>query len=255
MSKEQSNSGFSRLASSYKTLPPYPRSHIAKLVNEVGEFFQPIVVAEIGAGTGNFLETIRSLGVAGYAVEPNKAMARIGRQRFRCDHSFHWSDGRAEETGLRSSSVNWCVFANALQFVDLGPAMTEAHRILETDGFLTVMWRLRDRRWGTSDAYVSDFLDARYPHLDATTKEDCESIVAQVGSSGCFRDSTFEETFSAEEVTSMEYINAFRARNDVASQMSKEAQESLFRDLETLLKDVEIIECNWRTCSWTFRRI
>lgn len=52
-------------------------------------------VADVGAGTGKLTQDLETLGLCGYAVEPNDAMRAEGIKLFNGKDTFAWSKGLA----------------------------------------------------------------------------------------------------------------------------------------------------------------
>ena len=65
---------FTELAKFYKNRPGYSRVVLECLKNQVFNTVGEGKVADIGAGTGKLTENLVSIGLGGFAVEPNDAM-------------------------------------------------------------------------------------------------------------------------------------------------------------------------------------
>ena len=65
---------FTELAKFYKNRPGYSRVVLECLKNHVFNTVGEGKVADIGAGTGKLTENLVSIGLGGFAVEPNDAM-------------------------------------------------------------------------------------------------------------------------------------------------------------------------------------
>lgn len=101
-------------------------------------------VADVGAGTGKLTENLVSLGLSGFAVEPNDAMRKEGIRGFEGCNSFVWSKGTAEITGLPDQCVDWVLMGSSFHWTDTPIALREFHRILRPGGFFTAIWNPRD---------------------------------------------------------------------------------------------------------------
>ena len=133
---------FGSLAQVYhRARPGYPEALLDYLLPRV-RIASGDAVADIGAGTGRLTEMLARRGLAVTAVEPLAAM----RNQAHCIEGVRWSHGTFERTGLESQSQKWVVSAQAFHWADTKIALPEMHRILEPQGWLTVLWNTIDVR-------------------------------------------------------------------------------------------------------------
>src|SRR5260370_1268325 len=97
---------FTKEAAPYSRRPPYDRTILTALAGLARATGEP-VVTEIGAGTGNLLRSLESLGLGGFAVEPNQAMRDIAAGLAPRNSRFAWKSGTGEATGLGANSIDW----------------------------------------------------------------------------------------------------------------------------------------------------
>jgi SAM-dependent methyltransferase len=106
------------------------------------------VVADIASGTGAFTRLLLENGNSVFAVEPNAAMREMGIEQLtslQSDGSNRLVSvaGTAEETTLRSASVDFVTAAQAAHWFDRERARHEFSRILKPGGWLVLLWNER----------------------------------------------------------------------------------------------------------------
>jgi ubiquinone/menaquinone biosynthesis C-methylase UbiE len=99
---------------------------ILAVIKELLDLPSGSVIADIGAGTGNYSNALADLGYKLEAVEPS---AEMRGQAIPNPH-VHWLPGSAEEIPLKSNSVDGVIIILALHhFYDLPRAAKEIYRI------------------------------------------------------------------------------------------------------------------------------
>lgn len=94
------------------------------------------MIADIGAGTGMLSDVFLANSNHVIAVEPNAEMRQMCIDLHEGSCRLEVTDGTAEATGLRASSVEMVVAGRALHWFDLDRAMEEFRRILKPDGWV-----------------------------------------------------------------------------------------------------------------------
>jgi SAM-dependent methyltransferase len=121
--------------------PSYPAEVIPFLRAKAG-LAATSVVADVGAGTGIFTRMLLDTGAMVTAVEPNDAMRGAAEVEFRSRANFKSAKGTAEATGLADGSVSLITCAQAFHWFEPSAARNEFRRILEPDGWCTVIWNM-----------------------------------------------------------------------------------------------------------------
>src|ERR1700716_2191305 len=124
--------------------PGYPPEVLDLLRTECG--LRPShIVADIASGTGVFTRLLLENGNSVFAVEPNAAMREMGIQQLESLGSDRLVSvtGTAEETTLRSASVDFVTAAQAAHWFDLPRARAEFVRILRPEGWCALIWNER----------------------------------------------------------------------------------------------------------------
>ncbi len=115
----------------------YPPELLALLTARCG-LRSSDVIADIGAGTGMLAELFLEQGNPVLAVEPNAGMRAVCeglRERY---SALTVIDASAEETGLRSASVDFVTAGRAFHWFDPVRSLQEFRRILRAGGWLVL---------------------------------------------------------------------------------------------------------------------
>ncbi len=122
--------------------PGYPAEVIELLRTECG--LQPShIVADVASGTGLFTQLLLENGNPVFAVEPNAEMREMGAHELARYDRLVSVAGTAEETTLRSASVDFVTAAQAAHWFDLRRTRAEFARILKPDGWCVLIWNER----------------------------------------------------------------------------------------------------------------
>ena len=141
--------------------PGYPPAVLDLLRTECG--LRPShIVADIASGTGVFTRLLLENGNSVFAVEPNTAMREMGIQQLEALQSLQSLPsnrlvsvaGTAEETTLKSASVDFVTAAQAAHWFDLPRARAEFARILRPEGWCVLIW---NERHTASTPFLQDY--------------------------------------------------------------------------------------------------
>ena len=158
--------------------PGHPPEVLALLSAECG--LQPShIVADVASGTGVFTRLLLENGNSVFAVEPNLEMREMGMSQLDAYDRMVSVTGTAEETTLRSASVDFVTAAQAAHWFDLPRARAEFSRILRPRGWCALMWN--ERRTGSTPflrdyeqlllTYGTDYEDVRHERTTAMIHE------------------------------------------------------------------------------------
>jgi len=158
--------------------PGYPAEVLELLRAECG--LRPNhVVADIASGTGIFTRLLLENGNSVFAVEPNGEMREMGRHQLDAFDRLVSVAGTAEETRLRSASVDFVTSAQAAHWFDLPLARAEFARILRPEGWCVLIWN--ERRTASTPflrdyenvllTYGTDYKDVRHERTTAMIHE------------------------------------------------------------------------------------
>lgn len=158
--------------------PGYPREVLDLLRGECG--LQPHhIVSDIASGTGMFTRVLLENGNSVFAVEPNTEMREMGAHELEAYPRLVSIAGTAEETTLRSGSVDFVTAAQAAHWFELSRARAEFARILRPEGWCVLIWNerrtesapfLRDYEQLLLD-YGTDYKEVRHERTTAIIHE------------------------------------------------------------------------------------
>jgi SAM-dependent methyltransferase len=178
MSKSPTARFSDRVENYVRYRPGYPPEVIELLRTECG--LQPShFVADIAAGTGLFTRLLLENGNSVFAVEPNLEMREMGMLELERYDRLVSIAGTAEETTLRSSSVDFVTAAQAAHWFDLPRARAEFARILRPGGGCVLIWN--ERRTDTTPflrdyeelllTYGTDYKEVRHERTTAVIQD------------------------------------------------------------------------------------
>ncbi|MGH9761701.1 MAG: class I SAM-dependent methyltransferase [Blastocatellia bacterium] len=122
--------------------PGYPREVIDVLTAEAG-LSSRSEVADVGSGTGILSEMFLKAGCRVFAVEPNFEMRSAAEAKLSEYRNFISVNGRAEDTSLMESCVDFVSAGQAFHWFDRDPAKREFLRILKPGGWAMIVWNTR----------------------------------------------------------------------------------------------------------------
>lgn len=135
---------FTGLAEAYTAgRPAYSLEFVDALYSEYG-FSEKSVIADIGSGTGKFAEQLLKRGSRVYCVEPNDDMRNTAIKELCKYENFKAVKGTASETELNDNVVDYITVAQAFHWFDVSEFKRECTRILRENGFVFLIWNVRD---------------------------------------------------------------------------------------------------------------
>lgn len=141
----------SRVENYVRYRPGYPSEIISLLRDECG-LNQNSVIADIGSGTGKLTELFLAHGHRVFGVEPNLEMRQAGERLLKHFPRFSSIDGTAEATTLPDAAADFIIVGQAFHWFDRARCRPEFLRVLQSDGWLVILWN--DRRTEASPLLV-----------------------------------------------------------------------------------------------------
>jgi len=144
---------FSNRVENYvKYRPSYPQEIIPFLESRIG-LREPVRIADIGSGTGLFSEIFLKKGYAVLGIEPNEDMRRASEKSLSQYKGFTSRGRKAEQTGLKSHSIDLITVAQAFHWMEPESTKKEFQRILKPGGHIILAWNLRLKNTLFMEAY------------------------------------------------------------------------------------------------------
>ena len=131
-----------RVENYVKYRPSYPKE-IIPFLEKYYDLSGDKRIADIGSGTGIFSELFLQSGYSVIGIEPNDHMRRAAETRLGKYQGFTSRNHRAEQTGLRSHSLDMITVAQAFHWMEPIKTKKEFLRILKPDGHIVLAWNLR----------------------------------------------------------------------------------------------------------------
>lgn len=142
--QEDPKTRFSKRAEYYsKYRPKYPEDIIQFMEKELG-LSESSVIADVGSGTGILSELFLRHGNTVFAVEPNREMRTAAEELLVKYPNLRSIQGTAEETTLPAASVDFVTAAQAFHWFDPVKAKVEFSRILRPNGWVLLIWNVRE---------------------------------------------------------------------------------------------------------------
>jgi SAM-dependent methyltransferase len=143
-----------RAADYVKYRPSYPPAAIDAILDGLGAPSR-LRAADVGAGTGISARLLADRGVHVIAVEPGDVMRGSAAPHA----NVQWTAGTAEATGLRTSTFDLALCAQAFHWFRQQEALVELARILKAGGRLAIMWNRRSMTDPLTLGYRQAILD------------------------------------------------------------------------------------------------
>lgn len=246
---------FTDLAEAYANRPGYAEPLVDLLIASARQPDRPLVVADVGAGTGKLTEMLDARGLTGFAVEPNSAMRGEGEKLGLS--GFAWRAGSAEETGLEDESVDLVTMASAFHWSDADRALAEFHRILRPGGMLALLWNPRDLARDRLQADIEGDIAQIAPGIRRKSSGAAaytDGLDDRLLKDGLFHDLVTLEAPHVEEMTVERHLGAWRSVNDIRAQAGEEKFSEIIAAIEQRLAGREFVAVCYRDRAWFVRR-
>jgi ubiquinone/menaquinone biosynthesis C-methylase UbiE len=146
---------FTGLAAVYaRCRPDYPVAALDQILVQCGLTPDSLMV-DVGCGTGISTRLFAQRSIRVIGIEPNQEMLDQARQEAlpsECPLP-DYRIGRADSTGLASTTADVVLAAQAFHWFDPEAALREFHRILKPGGWTVLMWNERDETDAFTQAY------------------------------------------------------------------------------------------------------
>ena len=123
--------------------PSYAEALIDCMYEKYG-LSEASVIADIGSGTGKFARQLLEKGSEVCCVEPNDDMRCTAEKELVSYTGFRSVKGGAENTTLKTGSVDAITTAQAFHWFDGAKFRQECSRIIKDGGYIFLIWNVRD---------------------------------------------------------------------------------------------------------------
>lgn len=165
---------FSNRVDNYiKFRPGYP-VEVISFLRKQGILQKKTVIADIGSGTGISAEMFLKEGNIVYGVEPNRGMREAAQKLLSEYKNFCSINGSAENTNLPTEDIDLIIAGQAFHWFDKEKCKIEFQRIINSEGFVVLIWN--DRRTDTTPflqayedfikMFATDYLQVNHKNID-----------------------------------------------------------------------------------------
>jgi SAM-dependent methyltransferase len=140
----------------YDAYRPRPPAALLDLLARLAGAEQPRLVVDLGSGTGLSTRAWAARAQSVVGVEPNAAMRRHAEERTEAAN-VRYVEAYSASTGLPDGSADIVACAQSFHWMEPGPALTEAARVLRPGGvFAAYDYQLPPViRWEVDDAFAA----------------------------------------------------------------------------------------------------
>jgi SAM-dependent methyltransferase len=199
--------------------PSYPERAIVWLLGK-----RRRTVLDLAAGTGKLTGVLLEAGHDVLAVEPDRTMLAVLAARYPAAFAVA---GPAESIPLAAASADAVLVGQAWHWFDPDRAATEARRVLRPDGFVAMLYNVRDER----EPWVARFAAATGEHATASTPP-----FPGVEGSPDFGPIETREFAHEQEMTPGDVVSLAASISSVALQPAA-ARHAILREIEAIAHD------------------
>lgn len=214
-----------------------------------------VEAVDVGAGTGIWTRMLAAAGCRTTAVEPNEAMAALGRGQAP-ELAIEWRRGSAEDTGLDAHACDLLTMASAFHWADFERATAEFARVLRPGGVFAALWNTRLVEANPLLVEIEAELERLVPDLERLSSGRsafCEGLAQRLSSCGRFTDVTTLERRHVERLSPERYLGIWRSVNAVRVQAGEERFAAFLEHVARRTRGLAAIEATYLTRVWTAR--
>ncbi|WP_342709933.1 class I SAM-dependent methyltransferase [Bradyrhizobium sp. B124] len=256
--KRPSFGSFSEIAEFYPAFPPYSRRLLQVLVDQVKHLTGSPVFGDIGAGTGAIAYTLADMGLAGYAIEPESQMVAVGQRRSPTYPAISWINAPGENTTLADESLDWVCYSLSFHLTNAAEALRESMRILRPRGFFTITHVLADLETDPFQLEIENLIRDMAPAL----RRSRTALIGQMGTYEALLNQypglgncIFLATSQAIPMSEERYVNYWRGRHDIPSQVSSELWNSILQMIGETFRRRQPVNLRFRSAAWHAQRV
>ena len=147
-----------RVENYIKYRPHYP-TEIIDVLNEKIKFKKEWIIADIGSGTGISSELFVENSNTVFGVEPNNEMRLAAENYFKEKPNFKSINGSAENTTLKSKSLDLIISGQAFHWFDRKKTRKKICLIVKNDKDIVIFWNERKTERNSFQKEYESFLN------------------------------------------------------------------------------------------------
>jgi ubiquinone/menaquinone biosynthesis C-methylase UbiE len=256
--KDKEHGDFTGLAANYSAYrPAYSETVLTALLAIIKKQTSYVDFADIGAGTGIWSRMVARRNVkTAVAIEPNDEMRAHGIKDSE-GMIIEWKQGKGEETGLESSSVDMLTMASSFHWVDFEAGTKEFARVLRDGGRFTALWNPRyieaNPLLVEIEDHLKNFLDMN-ERVSSGRSGITSTLLDDLSQSPYFDDVLYIEGRHTIKQTPEEYVGVWWSVNDIRVQVGEENFKRFMGFVEEIIQGMDFIETTYLTRAWTARK-
>lgn len=140
MTQQDLKASFDAVAQQYNdTRPSYPAQVLPLISNQL-RAFDPLLLFEIGCGSGQATELFAQQQLTLIASDPSSALIAVAKQRLARFANVSFLIGAFEDLELPDNQFSIVLCAQAFHWVDAQRGIPKVYRILRPGGVVALMW-------------------------------------------------------------------------------------------------------------------
>lgn len=211
-----------------KYRPGYPVAVIHTLQDRCA-LSSAAIIGDIGSGPGNLARLFLENGNQVFAVEPNAEMRAAGQRLLGTFDRYHSIEGKAEETGLLDSSIDFVTAAQAFHWFNWPRAKSEFRRILRPEGWVVLIW---NERLTDSTPFLRDYEALLFEY--GTDYDQVRHEIAYESIEHFFEGTQQEARFENRQVFDFDGVRGRLLSSSYAPAADNPRREPMLRDLQFL---------------------
>ncbi len=247
---------FTGLAKNYSmNRPDYSMSVLNAILGLSSKPVKNIDFVDVGAGTGIWTRMVSKKGVKTItAIEPNEDMFNNG-VKDSLTTKINWLKGCAENTTLKTETVDWVTMASSFHWVDFNKTLKEFYRILRPAGRFTALWNPRliesNPLLIEIENYLKSILPPNFKRISSGRSGITNLLRDNLEKSNLFEDIIYIEGTHTIEMSKKRYLGVWNSVNDIRFQVGEEKFSRFIKFIKEKIKNIEIIKAEYQTRSWT----
>lgn len=234
-----------------KFRPGYP-PEIIEYLNKNHGFTPESICAEIGSGTGKFLELLLQNNNKVYAVEPNDEMRGAAEKSFAAFKNFNSISGNSTNTTLNDHSVDFIFCVQSLHWFASENTADEFKRILKPNSKVVIIWNKKSYEksafmQGIHKIFIEDCIDFLSVKLENIADHEILSLL--------FKDHYDHYSIETKQILNLEGLIGRMMSASYAPPQGHPKHEKFISEIKKLFQQEEkkgMVEFLYETVTYVF---